>query len=575
MASASGIRAGRAFIELYANDAKLVQGLKSAQRRLQAFGSAVTQIGSGLQSFGTKLLGLSAALAAPLAGGVKAFADVEQELANLKAAANPTAAEFDKIKTAVNQISQATGVAPAEVATVFTELLKAGMNLQTVLGGAAEAALKFARVGGLEVAQAATVMNDAMNAFAKQGLSAAQVVDIFSKAADASSISIQQISESFAMSAAVYGAAGQSLQDLTTAIALLGNAGLKGSDAGTSLKTMLMSLMAPSDTGAKAMAALGISVRDAAGNLFLLPQLIAAVASKLQGLDGAARDRALRDIFGTDAIRAAIILLNQGTKGWDEFTAKLGGSLSVAQKFAIMTATLKGIFNALLASLQRIGAAIGEAIAGPLMAFKDRLFGVLQTIETIIQRNPEMVVTFAKIVAAIATVGAGFVALGMAVKFIGGIFAAASAIVGAFAGVLGFILTPFGAVITAAAALGTYLLWSTGAGGKALDWLGERFAALGTFAVASFQGIKDALVAGDFALAAKILWLSIQNVWLAGINILKGWWLDFKGWFLQKTSDIFYGTVAVVANAWFGLKQIWVTTINFWADVLTKFAVSS
>jgi hypothetical protein len=57
-----------------------------------------------------------------------------------------------------------------------------------------------------------------------------------------------------------------------------------------------------------------------------------------------------------------------------------------------------------------------------------------------------------------------------------------------------------------------------------------------------------------------------------GIGTLKGWWLDFKGWFFQKTSDLFYGAVAMITEAWFGLRKIWLTTVNFWADVLGKFA---
>jgi lysophospholipase L1-like esterase len=139
-------------------------------------------------------------------------------------------------------------------------------------------------------------------------------------------------------------------------------------------------------------------------------------------------------------------------------------------------------------------------------------------------------------------------------------------------GALSFILSPIGLVTAAVAGLGAYILFATNAGGQALAWLGERFDELKSFALDAFQGIKDALAAGDISLAAKILWLSLQVAWRAGIASLQGWWLEFKGWFLKKTADIFYGAVAMIANAWFNLRKIWLTTVNYWTDILLKFA---
>jgi hypothetical protein len=127
-------------------------------------------------------------------------------------------------------------------------------------------------------------------------------------------------------------------------------------------------------------------------------------------------------------------------------------------------------------------------------------------------------------------------------------------------------------VTAAVAGLGAYILFATNAGGQALAWLGERFDELKSFALTAFQGIKDALAAGDISLAAKILWLSLQVAWRTGIATLKGWWLEFKGWFLKVTDDIFYGAVAMIADAWFGLRKIWLTTVNYWTDILNKFA---
>ncbi|MCK6470886.1 MAG: phage tail tape measure protein [Planctomycetes bacterium] len=572
MASASGIRAGAAYVELYATDNRLVRGLNAAKARLESFSTSVSKIGQGF-------LKASALLAAPFVGGVKAFADVEQELANLRAAANPTAEEFQQIRAAVEQISRDTGIGPAQVASVFTELLKAGMGVSTVMNGAAEAALKFSRTGGLDAAQAAVVMSDALNAFSRDGLTATQVVDTLSKAADASSIGVGQISESFSMASAVFGASGQSLESLTTAIGILGNAGLKGSDAGTALKTMLLSLMAPSDHAAAMMKEYGIAVRDASGQIVPMRQIIQVLAERLGGLDQAARDEALKKIFGSDAIRAGLILLNKGVHGWDDFTQKLDGSLSVGKKFSIMTGTLKGTLDRLWAALQRIGASVGEALSGPLSELAASVLRYLAMFERMIAENKDLVISAAKIVGIIALVGGALVAVGLAGSLLASVFggiasiiAGVGTVIGWLGSVLAALLSPIGLVITGIVALAAYLVYATGIGGKALAWLSERFQELKDFATASFQGIADALAAGDMALAARILWLSLQLVWQKGVAVLTQTWLAFKGWFLQTTSDIFFGAVVIVSDLFFGLKKAWAVTVNFWADLLAKFA---
>ena len=175
MAESSNIRAGRAYIEIGANDKTLKAGLDRALARVKAYAGAVAQVGKSMQAAGTNLVKYGGAASAPLLIGAKAFASYEQALADLRAAANPTAAELEKIKAAIDSVSDSTGKDRVDVTAAFSELLKAGMPLEKVLGGAAEAAIKFARVGGLEVADAVSAMNDALNVFAREGMDASQV----------------------------------------------------------------------------------------------------------------------------------------------------------------------------------------------------------------------------------------------------------------------------------------------------------------------------------------------------------------------------------------------------------------
>jgi len=121
------------------------------------------------------------------------------------------------------------------------------------------------------------------------------------------------------------------------------------------------------------------------------------------------------------------------------------------------------------------------------------------------------------------------------------------------------------------AALAGYLIHATGAGAKALSWLGERFEALKQTALAAWQGISDALAAGDIGLAARILWLTLKVEWRKGVNFLREHWTRFKEFFMSVATDAFYGVVKLLAEAWAGLQTAWVETVTFLANTWTNF----
>ena len=553
----SGIRAGRAYVEIGGNDT-LDRALRKSEARLRAFGDSVGRLG-------LKLTALGAALAAPLAVGAKSFAIYEQALADLRAAANPTAAEFDLIKQRVNELSAATGKGPADVAAAFTELLKAGLGVQQVLGGAGEAALKFSRVAGMEVAEAATVMVDAMSVF-KEGPAA--VGDALSQAADASTTGVKQIAEAMSMSSAVAGQTGQSLRDLSAAIGIMASAGVKGSDAGTSLKTMLLSLAAPTDTGARVIEEFGLSVRDATGKVKPMRALIEELQGKLGGLDLASRDRALKDLFGTDAIRAGMILMGKGVKGWDEFNGKMGESLGVGAKFDIMADTTQGALERMWAALQRTGNAVHEAFAGEVRRAIEAVTRALGAVAQWATENRGTVIAIAAGVAGVAAAGAALIGVGVAAKGAALAFGFAAVAAKAVLAVLAAVVSPVGLVVAGLAALAAHFLFATETGAKALAWLGERFEVLRDDALDAFRGVTDALAAGDWRLAAQVLWAVLQLEWERGVGALKSVWVRFKHFFQGLWIDIGDSVLAATFDTTKFFLQSWERAMHAWRGLV-------
>ena len=162
------------------------------------------------------------------------------------------------------------------------ELAKAGLSVDEV-SAAIGGTMDLAAAGGLDLAQAAEITANAVNAFGLQASDANAVANMLAAAANASSVEVTDLAQGMNMASAVFASSGQSIESLNTALALLGNNGMKGSDAGTSLKTMMMRLSAPTDEAAAQMQALGISVYDAEGNMRSLPDVMADLQQAVYG----------------------------------------------------------------------------------------------------------------------------------------------------------------------------------------------------------------------------------------------------------------------------------------------------
>jgi TP901 family phage tail tape measure protein len=407
--SAGAVRAGGVFVEIGADPRKFFSALTKVNKSLG-------NMGRSLASGGGRLAAAGIGMAAPIAAAVQQGAAFESTLLNIKASTGATSGEIDKIKASAMQMSQALGVGPTEAAQGMLELLKAGMSLDSVLGGAGKTALEFAKVGEMDVAQAAVVMSDAMNVFK---VSSDVAANALSSAADASSTSIAQMSEAFSMSSAVAGLAGQSIEDLSATLAILANNGVKGSDAGTSVKTMLMRLMAPADDAVGALDQLGLSVasfRGADGQMKPMVEIIGTLNQAMGGLDQTAKDDIFRRIFGADAIRAASILATSGVDGFNGMRDAMKSALPVGEKYKMMMSGLAGSGANVLAALQRMAIAVSDAVAPALASVVPFITGFIDGLTKLATDNKEAVAGFAKFAVAAVAVGSAMVGLGVSLQ---------------------------------------------------------------------------------------------------------------------------------------------------------------
>jgi TP901 family phage tail tape measure protein len=552
--SAGAVRAGGVFVEIGADPRKFFSALSKVNKSLG-------NMGRSLASGGGKLAAAGIGMAAPIAAAVQQGAAFESTLLNIRASTGATAAQIDQIKASSMAMSQALGVGPTEAAQGMLELLKAGMSLDSVLGGAGRTALEFAKVGEMDVAQAAVVMSDAMNVFK---VSSDVAANALSSAADASSTSIAQMSEAFSMSSAVAGLAAQSIEDLSATLAILANNGVKGSDAGTSIKTMLMRLMAPADDAVGALRQLGLSVasfRGADGQMKPMVEIIDTLNRSMGGLDQTAKDDIFRRIFGADAIRAASILASEGVDGFTKMREAMASALPVGEKYKMMMSGLSGSFSSVLAAMQRMAIAITDAVAPALASALPFITGFIDGLTKLATDNKEAIVLFAQVAAAAIGIGAAMATVGYSLQALSGsigLVLKGFGLFSALASPLLLVAAGIGAAVFAlykfkdqiGAALGPVAPLVQQAAGA----IGEGFGAavsdgivvlgdLAKTATTTFNGVYEAVAAGDLSGAMDVLWAGLVAGWLRGTEALMSYVDPWVAAFQDVFTDIGSGVV--------------------------------
>lgn len=361
----------------------------SAKTTFDKIGAA----GDKMKSVGTKMTThFTLPIVAGLGLAAKSFGDFETSLNTFQAVSSATRTEMERVGKLAKDLGndvKLPATSAKDAAEAMTELAKAGLNVQQSMD-AARAVLQLSAAAQIDNAQAAVIVGDALNAFRLPGKEAARVADLLAGAANSASGEITDMASSLQMSAAVFAAAGVPVEDLTTAIALMARNGIKGSDAGTSLKTALIHLQNPSEKAAGVMKELGFNIFDAEGNMKSMRQIIADLAKATKGLTEEQRAQALATLFGTDGLRAANILLAEGVQGFDamrESVTKTGSAQAVAEA---KTKGFNGSLQALKSQLETLAITVGPAVTdflgkvimilGPLVNWFANLNGGVQTV---------------------------------------------------------------------------------------------------------------------------------------------------------------------------------------------------
>ncbi|HEU5223430.1 MAG TPA: phage tail tape measure protein [Candidatus Lumbricidophila sp.] len=357
---------------------------------------------------GGAMLSVGAVAAAAVGTAVKKWADFDQAMANVAAATHESDENMQKLRDAALEAGARTVFSATEAANAVEELGKAGVSTADILNGGLDGALSLASAGGLGVADAAGIAAVALKTFGLRGSDMTHVADLLAAGAGKAMGSVSDLSMALSQSGQVAHATGLTLDETTAGLAAFASNGLLGSDAGTSFKSMLQRLTPQSAQAAKAMSDLGISAYDSQGNFVGLANFAENLHDKLKDLTVEQRQSTLATIFGSDAVRAATVLYNQGGQGIADWENKVNDAGYAADTAAKRLDNLKGDLEQLGGALDTALIKAGSAADGPLRFLTQTATDMVSAFAAAPTPVQQTALAVAAVAAAVLLAGGGF-----------------------------------------------------------------------------------------------------------------------------------------------------------------------
>lgn len=366
----------------------------------------LAKIGDTMSDVGKKLtLGLTTPIVAFAGYALKASGDFDTAMRLVSARGDITGESLAKLKKQAEDLGAATQFSSKQAAEGMAEFAGAGFKTDEIYS-AMPGVMSLAAAATTSVGEASKITKDALGQFGLAASDSTKAADLLAKAGNLSSGSIQAMATTLTYVGPVAKAAGLNMEQTAAAILVLDKAGIRGSEAGTALRTVLTNLQAPSDKAAKLMQQLGIHVIDTHGKLLPLPQAIEQVTGGLAKLQGPAeRSGALVTLFGKEALAAANALVQQGAPAMAGFETQLHSVGGEADRTAkVMNSGFGGALEKMKGSIETAAQKIGDLLAPAAITLAG-------AVETAANKLAEFAGWFAKLPEPIQATALGMVAL--------------------------------------------------------------------------------------------------------------------------------------------------------------------
>lgn len=560
-----------------------------ARAPFDEYAAKAEKVGGTLTSVGQKLLPLSTGIAGLGVAAVKTTADFDSEMSKVSAISGATGTDLDKLRGKAREMGAKTKFSASEAAQGMQYMAMAGWKTQDMMDGL-EGIMNLAAASGEDLASTSDIVTDALTAFGLSAKDSSHFSDILAAASSNANTNVSMMGETFKYAAPVLGSLGYTAEDAALAIGLMANAGIKSSQAGTSLRGAITNLAKPTDTVAAAMDKYGISLTDSSGKMLSLRELMEQLRQKLGGLSEAEQAQAAAALFGKNAMSGMLAIINGSDKDFEKLAGAIDNCDGSSEKMAnTMNDNLQGQITILMSQLQELAISFGEILMPKIRDIVTHIQNFVDKLNAMDEGQKETILRIGMFVAALAPMLMG---LGKVITFSANVSRALGTLsaglvkAGGFSGVftkaLGLITSPAAIVVGAIAAITAVIihLWNTNEDFRntiMAIWqkikdafttfaagISERLSALGI----TFSDVTSAIKTiwdGFCNLLAPVLEAAFNTIAIAlqtAFNVILGIWDVFSAVFSGDWSGAWEAVKGIFSSVWDGLKEYFSTIIG-------------
>lgn len=418
-----------------------------AGKQIQSAGKTITSVGSTL----TK------AITVPIAGvataAVKTAADFEAAMSEVGAISGANAQDLATLTAKAKEMGATTSFSASESAEAMKYMAMAGWKTADMTAGIA-GIMNLAAAAGEDLGTTSDIVTDGLTAFGMSAKESGRFADVMAAASTNANTNVTMLGESFKYCAATAGAMGYNIEDISVALGVMANAGIKGSTAGTTLKNVIANMAKPTDAQAAVMQKLGIRLTDGSGNMKSFAEVMNNLRSSFNGLSETEKASYATTLAGKESMSGLLTIVNASAADFDKLTEAINGSSGSAEAMAAkMLDNLKGQLTLLKSAVEGIAITIGDKLLPYLKKFVSWVQKAADYINNLSDAQVDSIMKWAAIAAAIPPI---IMVFGKVVTMVGTVqrtFGTITKTIANFGGIIGTITSPAGIVIGVLAAI--------------------------------------------------------------------------------------------------------------------------
>ena len=424
-----------------------------ALQKIGAAGEKLRDVGSAIEGAGQKLMPVTAAVGGLATAAVKVASDFDSAMSQVAAVSGATGKELDALRDKAREMGSKTKFSASEAAEAMNYMAMAGWKTGDMLDGI-EGIMNLAAASGEDLATTSDIVTDALTALGLSAADSGHFADILAAASSNANTNVSMMGETFKYCAPVAGALGFTAEDTAEAIGLMANAGIKSSQAGTAMRTMLTSLTGEVTFVGDAFGELTVQTVNADGSMRSLGDILGDCRAAFAQMSEAERAANAEALVGKNAMSGFLAVMNAAPGDIEKLNNAINNCDGTAERMAqTMQDNLAGQLTILKSQLEELAISIGEILMPSIRQIVGWIQGLVDWLNGLDEGTKKVIVTVALLATALGPV---LIVVGKVAGAVGTILTVVPKIAGAVSGVAGFVS---GTVVPALSAVVAAIGW--------------------------------------------------------------------------------------------------------------------